>query len=61
MVAEGHLNMHDVGFRRGGPSPPGDDGKTYTCSIGKGLVCSMDNNCYWGSEVLLLKPDTHLD
>ena len=90
LAAEGHLNMHDVGFRRGGPSPPGDDGdhggppddrddghhadacgqpgdqrplrgKTYTCSIRKGLVCRMDSNCYWRSEVLLLSPNAHLD
>ena len=85
LVAQGHLNMHDVGFRRGGPSPPGDDGdhggppddrddgghadacgepgdqrplrgKTYTCSIRNGLVCRMDSNFYWRSEVLLLNP-----
>ena len=90
MAVAAHMNMHDVGFRWGDPSPPGDDGdhggppddrddgghadacgepgdqrplrgKTYTCSIRKGLVCRMDSNCYWRSEVLLLSPNAHLD
>ena len=76
MAVAAHMNMHDVGFRWGAPSPPGDDGdhggppddrddghrgKRYTCSIRKGLVCKMDSNCYWRSQVLLLSPNAHLD
>ena len=33
----------------------------HICSIRKGLVCRIVNNCYWKSEVLILNPDTHLE